>query len=77
MSDELRPVDTKPAGLTAKELAASRPPKPLPASERETFEAKIVELKEEIETLNAEIAELKKEPVKKEKKKGFWDRVDL
>lgn len=54
------------ADLPPEQLVNVDVPPPLSKSEKETFEAKIREQREEIDRLNAEIVELKKPaPVKK------------
>lgn len=71
------PPDDKPEAKGPK-LAHVRTPEPLPPSEREVLEGKIIELKETIAQKDLEIADLKKKPVAKpppEKKKTRWEPI--
>lgn len=73
MSDPAPQVNENP---TAEELEKARLPEVVTEDERETFEAKIEELKEEIETLKARIHELENPvvPVPAPSKKGIIER---
>lgn len=69
MADPIPPVNPEP---TPTQLSIARLPDPITSGERETYEAKIAELKERIETLEAENLELKTPP--KPKKKSILER---
>jgi hypothetical protein len=73
MADPLPPSNPDP---TPEELAQKRLPAPLPPSEREVYEGKLKEVREENEKLAAENKKLKELPPETKKKKGFLSRYN-
>jgi hypothetical protein len=73
MPDDNLEEKPKKKDLTPEELAALRPPPPLPPSEREVFEGKILELKNRVAELEGALSEAIKQlkEDKPAKKKSF------